>query len=279
MKRKDPLIVFVHIPKTAGSTINAALNAHFDRGFMHCEGMIDDLQSLARVAGDVDWISGHVPFHLMRGRLQQVTDRPLRFFSIMREPVSQVCSHYNWLIEIHRRGGRFYRNHPEGIRKLSEQVRNTDNSDPAAIIENLRSNRGLFLNMQSSMLLGRNYDWNSGQLLKHLRKYEFVGTPQDLPELLKRMCGAEQPRPERHNSALYHYDKAIFRTPRLTNFLMRSNFLDWTLYQSMQATRVRAAVSVEFRRSKKPKAPNNPRPIGTLRAVRGAQFLAPTEFP
>ena len=50
MTRKDPLIVFVHIPKTAGSTVNAVLNKHFDHGFMQCEGIIDNLPSLTRVA-------------------------------------------------------------------------------------------------------------------------------------------------------------------------------------------------------------------------------------
>ena len=273
MTRKDPLIVFVHIPKTAGSTVNAVLNAHFDRGMMHCEGIMDNIPELTRVSAEADWISGHVPFHLMRGRLQQVSDRPLRFFSIMRDPVSQVCSHYNWLIEIHRKGGRFYRNHPEYIRKLSGIIRNSDNSDPSVIIDNLNENTGLFLNMQASMLLGKNFDWNSGRLLAHLRKYEFIGTPRDLPELLTRMCGVTQEKPKRHNAALYHFDRSIFEGSRIRNFLMRNNFLDWMLFQTMQETRARAAVSAEFRRAKKRPIKRAVDHVPSLRALRDPKLL------
>ncbi len=251
MTSENPLIVFVHIPKTAGSTVNAVLKRHFDHGFEHCEGIIERRAQLKRVAEKVDWISGHVPFHLMRGRLQQVTDRPLRFFSIMREPVSHVCSHYNWLLEIHRKGGRFYDNHPPYIQSISKRLRDSDNSDPSAVIQNLLADRGLFLNIQSSMILGKNFDWNSGRLLTHLRKYEFIGTPKDLPELLSRMCGAAQPTPDVHNAALYHFDRDIFSHAQLRNFLMRHNFLDWMLFQTMQANRARAAVSAEFRRKNK----------------------------
>ena len=248
MARTDPLIVFVHIPKTAGSTVNAALTQRFRHGFEHCESIIDDAPRLTRVANSVDWISGHVPFHLLRGRLGQVSDRPLRIFSVMREPVAQVCSHYNWLIEIHRKGGQFYRNHPDHIRKLSQRIRASDNSDPAAIIENISSSRGLFLNIQSKMIVGRNFDWNSGQLLTHLRKYEFIGTPRDIDKMLVMMCGAPPKLKKRHNAAQYHFDRDIFDTPRLRNHLMRNNYLDWMLFQTMKSARPRAAISAEFRR-------------------------------
>jgi len=251
--RTDPLVVFLHIPKTAGSTVNAALGSFFAHGHEHIEHIIGDLPKLKRVADEMDWVSGHVPFHVMKGQLKRATTRPLRFFSILREPMSQVRSHYNWLIEIHYKGERFYRGHPEKIKAISERLRKSDNSDPDAIAANLQRFAGLFLNTQSRILLGNEFNWNSGQLLRFLRQYEFIATPDHFDELLTRMCGDPQPTPKSKNVAHYRFDRRIFETTKLRNFMLRNNFLDQILYQSITAPRHRAAISAGMRTVRNPK--------------------------
>ncbi len=260
--RRDPLVVFIHIPKTAGSSVNAALTRHFARGHEHCEHIMSDTARLREVAGRVDWISGHVPLHLMRGRLMQVTDRPLRFFSVLREPLGQVRSHYNWLIEIFKKGRGFYNSHSDAIKMISQQLRASDNSDPEVIIKNLDAYSGLFLNTQAGLLLGKNFNWNSGKVLKHLGKYEFIAAPNHLDDLLTRMCGRPQPALPRHNVARYHFDPDIFATPRLRNFLMRRNFLDQMVFQIARAPLMRAAISSQMRVRPK-RAENSAKPKAT----------------
>lgn len=233
--RKDPLVVFVHIPKTAGSTINSALSRHFSTGQDHCEHIIDDPGRLTRIVATADWVSGHVPFHYLRAKLVQSTRRPLRFFSLLREPLDQVRSHYNWLIEIRRKGFRFYRKHPAHIRAISRDLRQSDNTDPAVIAGNLDKYAGIFLNMQARTLLGQGFKGKSDNVRDHLQSYEFVAGPFQIDTLLERMCGAAQPRPKPQNVARYHFDPSVFGAPELRKFLEQRNALDLALYEAVAA--------------------------------------------
>lgn len=237
-----PLIVFIHVPKTAGSTVNRILAAARP-GLEHCEAIIGQPEVLRRKLSDLDWISGHVPFDRMHAALRQATDRPLRFFTAVRDPIAQVASHYNWLIEIHHRGKAFYRDHPDHIRVISERIRASDNTDPAAIIENLDRYQGLFLNQQSLTVLGARFNWSSGQLPRHLRAYDYIATERTLPTLIGRLAGPLAERPPRENVSPYHFDVSIFRQGPVRNFLMRNNFLDWTLYRALADRHVRAAIA------------------------------------
>ena len=250
-----PLIVFVHVPKTAGSTVNRALRGVLPNGLDHCEAILDDPARLRRAAARLDWISGHVDLTTLRRALRQATSRPLRFFGAVRTPDAQVASHYNWLIEIHNRGSAFYGAHPRRIREISERLRGTDNSDPAAIIDNIRSWAGLFLNQQSQLILGTDFNWNTGQVPKRLRAYEFVATERMIDPMLRVMTGRDFPTPLRENASPYHFDRSVFETPSLRNFLLRNNYLDWMLYRSLQDAKLRAAVAPHFTLKRAARAP------------------------
>lgn len=253
--RTDPLIAFVHVPKTAGSTVNRAVAAHFANGHAHCEAFVDTPAKLAAAARDADWLSGHVDFTRFSNRLGAVTDRPIRWFATLRDPVAQVMSHYNWVIEIYHRGPRFYESHPAHIREVSARIRASDNSDPEQIVRNLREFSGLFLNMQARTVLGGGFNWNQGRIPRRLGQYDFVATERDVAQMLATMTGAAPDLTRRENASTYHFDKAVFSRPRLRNFLLRENFLDWTLYQAVGNQAMRVAASRDFRRRRAAAAP------------------------
>lgn len=238
----NPLIVFVHVPKTAGSSVNRVLRRVARGGVEHCESVLTSPDLLRKRTASAGWISGHVPLDVLRGAVRAATDRPLHFFTAIREPTAQVASHYNWLIEIFHRGRSFYDDHPERIRAISERIRATDNSDPAAVIDNLRRFHGLFLNQQSRIVLGTRFDWTRGQLPKHLRAYDYVATDKTIPELVERLTGRPAPDMPRENASPYHFDPGIFSRGPLRNFLMRNNYLDWTLYRTVSDRAMRNAI-------------------------------------
>jgi hypothetical protein len=63
-----PLLAFVHVPKTAGSTVNAVLGHCSPRGLRHCEGILHTDAFLDHAA-DGDWLSGHISRDDFAGKL------------------------------------------------------------------------------------------------------------------------------------------------------------------------------------------------------------------
>jgi hypothetical protein len=94
--RSEPLLAFVHIPKTAGATVTSMLAAAYSKPEVHKAGnyMRGPAKTAQKVAG---WhrkggrVSiGHVPYVVFRDRLPRDT----RYMTFLREPVDRVLSHY-----------------------------------------------------------------------------------------------------------------------------------------------------------------------------------------
>jgi hypothetical protein len=243
------MIFFVHIGKTAGSTMNRHLAEHYPLGFGHCESFIHDPAQLrVRILGAA-WMSGHVPLPLARRRLAPF-GREVRYFTCVRRPAAQVRSHYNWLVEIFHKGPEFYAAHPLQIKVISEQVRETvANPSPAAVASDLRAHAGLFLNHQSRYFFG-------GDLAPLLAVLD-AGTPfAAIPEVAAGIAGFEAigdsgavaalfgqilGRPPRggvrvkENASRYHFDPELFESEEVRATLAVHNRLDELLYAHLTA--------------------------------------------
>jgi hypothetical protein len=224
-----PLIFFVHVPKTAGSTVNAFLKRQLPGGLDQCQGLIRSGDNLAEEASRRPWLSAHVDSATAETQLKKATDREIRFFSCIREPVRQVASHYNWLIEIYHRGGAFYQRHPANVKAISEALRSSDHS-PASIIALLEKYAGLFLNQQARYILGAGFSWNTGLIHQRLDKYEFIADSCDLAPLLKLIGEGPVGDPLMENVSKYHFDVSAFDSPQVRAFLRKRNTLDEILY-------------------------------------------------
>lgn len=229
-QRMQPLIFLVHVPKTAGSTVHHALRDHLPNGRAHVETFIKK-DEFAEAANSCDWMTGHVDFATAKARLTEVTGRPVRFFAFMRSPASHVASHYNWQIEIFHRGAAVYDQHPEHIRRLSERIRASDNTDPAQIIANIMTMPNLFLNFQTRYVLGAGFNWSSGSVYKRLAKYEMIADQNDVGTCLCRMLGFNPEMPRRVNEAKRHVDYSLFETEPMRRFFLENNWLDEILYR------------------------------------------------
>lgn len=237
LERHDALMVYVHIPKTAGSSVNQILREWDDNGRSHFHHEINsDSESLKGALGAATWISAHCDQPKMSEKFSSLTSRSLKFYTIVRSPFAQVASHYNWLIEIFHRGESFYSGHPERIKEISETIRNNDNSDPVKIIGVLRKFSRLFLNQQSRYVLGPNFKGGSADdIFRQLMRYEYIATEDKLSALVKAMTGRDVKDIPVENRSDYHFDKGVFRDYRILDFLGSQNHLDSALYEVIKS--------------------------------------------
>ena len=106
--RRAPLIVFVHIPKTAGATVTSMLAAAYSQKAVHKAGNYmrnpgaaerkvsrapEDWRAWHRQGGRVT--VGHVPYGVFRRHLPEYA----LYMTFLRDPVDRVLSHYHRHIE------------------------------------------------------------------------------------------------------------------------------------------------------------------------------------
>jgi len=231
MPTDSPLLVFVHTPKAAGSTVIKALD-EIGAGLGHIERHRQNERLFLQTAESSAWISGHIPIDEFKQRLEPL-DRPIRYFTAMREPHAQVMSHYNWLMEIYFKGDDFYNNHPASVKVISKRLRESNRSKPGVAIRNLRQTPRLFLNYQSRFILGTDFEESGASMDERLNTFEFVSNGTDIDVLLDIMSpGLTSDR--RSNVSRYHFDPRLFRHPTVKKFLAENNHLDQALYEHIQ---------------------------------------------
>lgn len=231
LKNKHPLLIYVHAPKAAGSSVNLFLHNKCGRGVSQCQNLLASPKKWYRAVQYNDWISGHIAWNKFNAHIEEVTERSLRYFATVRDPVAQICSHYNWLIEIFHRGEAFYDNHAPNLKEVSEQIRAADNSNPEAVIAILDRHSGLFLNLQSRFILGDDIDLSSSAFDQRYEKYEMICATSELEHLFKHLGPNKRPDVTRENTSTYHVDPEIFKAPQLRGFLNVHNAHDLRLFE------------------------------------------------
>ncbi|NDV00959.1 hypothetical protein [Pseudoroseicyclus tamaricis] len=260
------LPVFIHVPKTAGSTLNAALVAHhasgpfapawralpaplrdnsvllrrlgpsMGGGLPHAGHYEGEPEKLTRLLREARWASGHIQRRRF-APMAAVAGRSPRWVSVLRDPTEQVASHYQWWIEIHERGWLRFRRYPPFFRDLSRQIRAADNSDPEAVIPFLALHHTLFLNLQADYLMPEGRETPVEAMPEALATFAGLGLGSDIAPAFRAMTGAEAPPLPRHNASRSRFDRAVFRTERMREFLAEHNALDERLWALAQERR------------------------------------------
>ena len=235
MERTWPIVCFIHVPKTAGQTVNEHLVATRRSGKAHVEEWIENPKITEKNVLEVDWISGHVPLPKMRSALQAVTDRELLFFTAVRNPLEQVCSSFNWVIEIYHRGERFYDSHSVKTKKLSEEFRAADLSNVDEILKLISDYEDQFSNIQAKYVLGEEAssaeEINYSEIEQKISLYSGIANEAAIGKLVERMTGKPYGIVRDANISNYHFDKRNFFSKPIVEVLEKMNKIDLCLYK------------------------------------------------
>ena len=89
-----PLLLFLHVPKAAGNTLYQILWRQYRRRqlTLHVEGGLTLAAAAAQIGPQVALVRGHMPFGL-----GDYLDRPVRYFTFLRDPVDRIISYYYYV--------------------------------------------------------------------------------------------------------------------------------------------------------------------------------------
>lgn len=187
---KEPLL-YVHIAKTAGSTVNKVLKGlfGFEQSLIHAES-VPNWQELVKQQ-KVDFLSGHIPYKAF----MQVSELQLYKKAItFREPYSHVISHLSWIraLALDENKER-YEAHPEYIKDLSDKLASYDLSRSEQITEVIKTFNVLELclldNTQTryirTNLVKETVDESDVlSSLENLKSFDFVGADNNISGFL-----------------------------------------------------------------------------------------------
>ncbi|MEM7695530.1 MAG: hypothetical protein AAF318_13840 [Pseudomonadota bacterium] len=108
MSEGRPVTIHLHVPKAAGSSVGKVFLSHFDdpaRCLNHVA--VNRLGRDAPIPPEIDYVYGHVRYGI-HARMA----RPAVYVTAMRDPLSRLCSLFNW---VHLRprhwNHRFFKDH------------------------------------------------------------------------------------------------------------------------------------------------------------------------
>jgi hypothetical protein len=97
---KEGTVIFIHIPKTAGTTMNQIIerqykpNAIFTINSKRMKSSIDRLKRLDRVSkSKIKLLRGHMSFGL-----HEFFFKPCTYITILRDPIDRIISHYYFVL-------------------------------------------------------------------------------------------------------------------------------------------------------------------------------------
>ena len=182
---------FIHIPKTAGSSLNEMFKQSYgeDNFYSHIEGIRDQWDTVARNAF---MLSGHVGYNLYE---EFFGDQNRILITFLREPYKQLISHFYWVRHLSEPEKKdFLNNHSPLVQKISKRLFESDLSTEVGLKEYVDSmtpqEHRLFNNFQTRFLVNpvkvsKILPLHYIKAVQTLGKIDIVGIVENMDESMK----------------------------------------------------------------------------------------------
>ena len=192
-------IFYLHIPKTAGSSLNRFICSQFQKNscLTHIESKIDFSKEVdIKKAEQYKVLSGHIPLPHMQNKLKVLDNRIV--ITTLRNPIEHVISHIAWVRKLGDKGeeGRL-KQHNQTVQKIVKKLLSLDLSKPMNISTLIQwlEDENIFLFHDTQI----KYIGGGGGVVKphivknaliNLKKINFVGITERLSEFQFLLCDA-----------------------------------------------------------------------------------------
>lgn len=240
---QQPLL-YVHIAKTAGSTVNKVLMECFGakNSLVHVESNSDWKQRVKDK--NIDFLSGHIPYAAFLKQSELTCYKKAITF---REPYAHVISHLSWIRALALpENKKKYDAPPEYIQLLSAKLASFDLSSPeqiTAFIQSFTPVEFKLLDNTQTRYIRTNLnkervdDLDVKQALQNLSNFEFVGTDADIGGLLSRIAadyGFECKTEDRRENVLNNKFGLDINNQKVNDALLPLVKFDLKLYAAVQ---------------------------------------------
>jgi hypothetical protein len=120
----NPLYVFLHVPRTGGTTFDSLLNDNGQRLLRVHTGWPPEIKEPLGGFGSIDWLSGHIPYGWPEIK-RAFPDRKPIYFTMLRFPIERTLSHYRfarktvsfpeWIVKQRELGDRHWKGIDNGM--------------------------------------------------------------------------------------------------------------------------------------------------------------------
>ena len=198
---KGRKLFFLHIPKTAGSSVNQSLKNQLGRlpAYTHIEGLMDSWNELL----DARFLSGHITYPTYEKNFAPSNFVVAAFF---REPYKHIESHLNWVRHLMEpKKHDFLIEHPVVVQTIAQKLSLLDFASSKTwgqFVKQLKPVQyGLFDNLQVRYLSDvkpseRVTETHLEQALARLKKIQLVGIAEHFDEsmsLIHQAMGFDKP--------------------------------------------------------------------------------------
>lgn len=195
--RENLPLVFMHIPKTAGTSFNTFVRQYFSdtKTVTHIETL--NAESIAELK-QYQYVAGHCSFGQL---IRDFSPEKYAYYSIIREPYSHLHSHLNWIRGIGADpASSFFTKHPGVIQKLALRLNNKD-IDIETILKDLAQNPegfelDFFDNLQTRYFLDYRPERVEEQHLKeaidNTKYFDSIGVTEEYDRFIRHFCRSNE---------------------------------------------------------------------------------------
>ena len=191
-----PKLLFMHIAKTAGSSVNMYLASHYaaDRHALHVESK-EEWRTVRDWARNLGFVSGHYSLPHFKGVLQL---KHYYKITVLREPYTHLVSHLAWIRKLADEDEtRRLSEHPVFVQHFAGKLAKTDLSDPVAIGKLISSledkEKRLVDNCQvryfTQVVVGTDVgEIDAQSAIEASAEFDLIGTTDKIDEFLRKVA-------------------------------------------------------------------------------------------